>query len=570
MREAALLLRCSTNLQDYNRQKNDLLALADKLGFNVREEYIFGEYVTGKDDIRKGNRQSIQSLIDVCLESMVDAVLIWEVSRLSRNFIYGVTTIDKFNRDYKIPIYFRDKRKWTIDIETGKIDIDFEKDLRKYFEQAEAELITLGSRLASGKRDAAGLNQVIGSVASFGYERVNKRNVINPVTSLVVKEMYEKYLEEGATLLSVSSYLSAKYPQYIVKLRSAGSIRNILVNKANTGILVYTIYDEIDDIGYRYEVMQPSIISVEVYNAVLAKLKKNRTITAYPHSKKHLLQKMLFCYECGTCYTPSESLKRGTCYYRCGQKTAHIKPCNNSMSLNESIIDSVIWKFLKEQLFSESELNKEQREIAIEKEEENRKNIVTDIEIVEGAIANTYKDLDSLEDMLITRRITSERFDKKKAKIDTKLGELKHQKDKLRERINAIDFNIKRLNNLDYTQSFFNEVENDLEKKIALLKEYVQFIYPYMIGKNIVLLKTHTVDGIYYIFYRIYKGNFSKDKIQRTAYYIHEALAEFKPNGNNNFYAPNPSILGIDNEDLYYFVDEMEEVCENNGFEFEY
>ena len=382
--------------------------------------------------------------------------------------------------------------------------------------------------------------------------------------------MYEKYLEEGATLLSVSSYLSAKYPQYIVKLRSAGSIRNILVNKANTGILVYTIYDEIDDIGYRYEVMQPSIISVEVYNAVLAKLKKNRTITAYPHSKKHLLQKMLFCYECGTCYTPSESLKRGTCYYRCGQKTAHIKPCNNSMSLNESIIDSVIWKFLKEQLFSESELNKEQREIAIEKEEENRKNIVTDIEIVEGAIANTYKDLDSLEDMLITRRITSERFDKKKAKIDTKLGELKHQKDKLRERINAIDFNIKRLNNLDYTQSFFNEVENDLEKKIALLKEYVQFIYPYMIGKNIVLLKTHTVDGIYYIFYRIYKGNFSKDKIQRTAYYIHEALAEFKPNGNNNFYVPNPSILGIDNEYLYYFVDEMKEVCENNGFEFEY
>ena len=91
-----------------------------------------------------------------------------------------------------------------------------------------------------------------------------------------------------------------------------------------------------------------------------------------------------------------------------------------------------------------------------------------------------------------------------------------------------------------------------------------------MIGKNIVLLKTHTIDGIYHIFYRIYKGNFSKDKIQRTAYYILEALAEFKPNENNNFYAPNPSILGIDNEYLYYFVDEMAEVCENNGFEFEY
>lgn len=40
----------------------------------------------------------------------------------------------------------------------------------------------------------------------------------------------------------------------------------------------------------------------------------------------------------------------------------------------------------------------------------------------------------------------------KKAKIDTKLGELKHQRDKLNERINAIDFNIKRHNNLDYTK----------------------------------------------------------------------------------------------------------------------
>lgn len=95
---------------------------------------------------------------------------------------------------------------------------------------------------------------------------------------------------------------------------------------------------------------------------------------------------MLFCYECGTCYTPSESLKRGTCYYRCGQKTAHIKPCNNSMSLNESIIDSVIWKFLKEQLFSESELNKEQREIAIEKEEENRKILLRILRLWKGLL----------------------------------------------------------------------------------------------------------------------------------------------------------------------------------------
>lgn len=56
------------------------------------------------------------------------------------------------------------------------------------------------------------------------------------------------------------------------------------------------------------------------------------------------------------------------------------------MSLNESIIDSVIWKFLKEQLFSESELNKEQREIAIEKEEENRKILLRILRLWKGLL----------------------------------------------------------------------------------------------------------------------------------------------------------------------------------------
>ena len=64
MKRAALLLRCSTNIQDYNRQKLELEKVASR--FKLKVAKVFGEHVTGKDDIRKGNRKSVDELIDAC------------------------------------------------------------------------------------------------------------------------------------------------------------------------------------------------------------------------------------------------------------------------------------------------------------------------------------------------------------------------------------------------------------------------------------------------------------------------------------------------------------------------
>ena len=66
MKQAALLLRCSTDSQDYDRQQRDLLPTAKNLGYEVTKDLIFGEYVTGKDDVRKKDRESIVNLKQAC------------------------------------------------------------------------------------------------------------------------------------------------------------------------------------------------------------------------------------------------------------------------------------------------------------------------------------------------------------------------------------------------------------------------------------------------------------------------------------------------------------------------
>ena len=108
MKKAALLLRCSTDSQDYDRQQRDLLPTAESMGYEIIEDLIFGEYVTGKDDVRKKDRESIANLKQACKEGKVDAIFINEVSRLSRDSIAGRLFIREFNDDYKVPVFFRD------------------------------------------------------------------------------------------------------------------------------------------------------------------------------------------------------------------------------------------------------------------------------------------------------------------------------------------------------------------------------------------------------------------------------------------------------------------------------
>ena len=66
MKNAALLLRVSTDIQDIDSQKEALLPVAKSMGYNVSEEWIFGQHITGKDDIRKGERVSIKKLKELC------------------------------------------------------------------------------------------------------------------------------------------------------------------------------------------------------------------------------------------------------------------------------------------------------------------------------------------------------------------------------------------------------------------------------------------------------------------------------------------------------------------------
>ncbi|MCD8269540.1 MAG: recombinase family protein [Parabacteroides sp.] len=321
---AVLLLRCSTDSQDYDRQLKDLTQLSKDFGYTVPEYLIFGQYITGKDDVRKEDRESIRSLKAACLLGEADVIFINEVSRLSRDSITGRLWIREFNNELKVPIYFRDKGRWTIDPTTGYVDTGFEQQLGFYFDSAAEELKSMKSRFASGKRKNARRNQIFGGRPAFGYKRVggNKADyntlIIDEPKAAIIQDIFNRYLQEDGSLSSVLRYVKGKYDLHI----TTGHIRQYLTYTGYTGETTLKIADpdRPNEEPEVYVINLPQIIDKDTFNWVQKKLKENRTLIVYPKAKKYLLQKLIKCPNCGYYFSPSTKGAKGITNWRCHSK----------------------------------------------------------------------------------------------------------------------------------------------------------------------------------------------------------------------------------------------------------
>ena len=148
--KAAFLIRCSTKNQDLDRQTRDLTRLAKSLGYEYDiENLVFGEKITGKDDVTIKNRESIDKLLRAAKEQKFDVVLVAEVSRMSRDPASGRVYVRQLI-NMSIPVYFRDIDTWTINPDNGKRVRDAEQVIGAAFDAAWKYLRSLKTQVASG------------------------------------------------------------------------------------------------------------------------------------------------------------------------------------------------------------------------------------------------------------------------------------------------------------------------------------------------------------------------------------------------------------------------------------
>lgn len=100
MEKVCLLLRVSTNAQDYEYQHNTLSELCERKGWAIVK--VFANKVSGAK--KNEDRQEIVELLDFVKNNEVDRVVATEISRIGRDTLEALKTIEILN-EHKVNLY---------------------------------------------------------------------------------------------------------------------------------------------------------------------------------------------------------------------------------------------------------------------------------------------------------------------------------------------------------------------------------------------------------------------------------------------------------------------------------
>lgn len=581
--KAAFLIRCSTTQQDYDRQIDDLTKVANSYKFETSPDLFFGEYITGKDDTTKKDRKSIELMKEAAKAHKFDVLLVNEVSRMSRDSVSGRVYVRELN-NFGIPTYFRDKGKWTINLETREVDEAFEKELGLYFDGAAEYLKSMKTFTASGRRNRLRDNQMIqGKI--YGYKKLGGKDkynrntlIVNEEEATIIRYTYNTYIEEGSTIKSTALAISAKFGFNC----SAGKVYHILKNNSyHTGYTTVTTIDPDTKKEEVFKITFDTIIDEELYNKAAKKLVGNRAskVMRSNKQKKYLLSRLVKCSFCGASYTPSLK-STGYVNWRCHSRINNSHPdCKCEINLNDDKLSTVVWELIKKELLPLTTYNKEEKERRTAEEKELIDKLNEDIALLSKELKNVDKTLERAYTAYISApesaaELALDMYNKTLTEATSKKDSINKDIETKKLHIQYAENRIDRYNRVDFTTDYLKELETDNSKKRQEFEEYIDAIYPYKAGYRLAVLEVHTTTGdCYYILLD------SGQRKHQIATYIRYEFAVWQ-NSNNRykaiesgdyFYCPNASNI-METEDLeeYLSFRDIEKICNLNNWILDY
>jgi DNA invertase Pin-like site-specific DNA recombinase len=188
MLKICILARVSTQIQDYERQVNELTAYASSHQMEVVK--VFANKVSG---VKKNEERSeIQELINFVKNKKIDKVLVLEISRLGRNTLEALKVIELLN-EQKICLFVKNYNIETLDSQ-GNINPMAQFLLTILLEVSRMERTTIKQRMESGYNNHRASGGRVGR--KEGY-----RKSTNDMKSEYVEEI--KLMRKGYSLRNI-------------------------------------------------------------------------------------------------------------------------------------------------------------------------------------------------------------------------------------------------------------------------------------------------------------------------------------------------------------------------------
>ena len=251
------------------------------------------------------NRPALQELLEDIKERKIDIVLAYKIDRLTRSpkdFYQLIEIFEKYNVSF-ISI----TERFDTSTPAGRLL----RNIMLTLAQFERELTSERTKDKLFERAKKGMWN--GGNPPYGYERKDKKLIINKKEAEIVRMIFEKYIETGS-INRVYDFLKEKnIKNRQGKIFSKARLAFILRNITYTGKIKYA--------GQIYQGIHQPIISQELFE--LAQKTHKRRIRKFRIYRDFLFGGLIKCKECGytmsACFTNKwrEGKMRRYYYYRC-------------------------------------------------------------------------------------------------------------------------------------------------------------------------------------------------------------------------------------------------------------
>ena len=328
MKQAAIYLRVSTDQQNYDRQKNELLDFCENNQLDVK--YIFEEKESG----RKDNRPEFKRLCELTRDD-IQVVVVWEISRLSRK-AYMILKVAEDFAQKGISIYALKERLMTLE-DDGSWNSTAKLVLGLFASMAQSELETLKDRVMSGKKNKILSGEMDYTFkAPYGYGRTNGKLIIKEDEAEQVRKMFDMYVYGHKSTRQIA--IAFGWTQN----RVSYSLKN-------------SVY--MGEVKYKYEpniiLHVPAIISKELYYAAqdLLKHRRGNQLTQDQRYDNKLRGK-IYCGLCGEKMYYSKDKR--VCIYTCKTNTHKEQYMYCSTRIAKHKVDEVLNILLRRRLAENS------------------------------------------------------------------------------------------------------------------------------------------------------------------------------------------------------------------------
>ncbi|KAB2951158.1 recombinase family protein [Heliorestis acidaminivorans] len=307
-KKVLLYCRVSTDEQakegvSLDEQRTRLKAYCVAMGWKVEIEEIIDDGYSAKDIDRPG----LKRLLSQVEKGTVSRVLVTKLDRLSRRLLDLLKLIDLFGQ-HEVS-FVSTSESFDTETPSGRLTLQVLGAVAEFERERIRERVI--DNMAHAAKSGKWLTQ-----HPYGYRLVEKELVVHEREAIVVRRIYDMFLDQGMGYFAIAKQLNEEgISSRQGKEWSIRSVKLVLTNPVYKGTLVWNRTDSSKKKRKQKEEGEwimlpgalPAIVSEEKWDKVQEKINDKPKVPSRAKTSPHLLGGLLKCGKCGASMTISWS-----------------------------------------------------------------------------------------------------------------------------------------------------------------------------------------------------------------------------------------------------------------------